>query len=261
MRPIVLAHRGASAEAPENTMPAFERALAHGADGIELDVTLSADGVPVVIHDDDLLRTAGVPGKVWRLAVAELRQYDVGRWFSPEFAGTRIPTLAEVLDLMRGRGIVNVEIKSRLWRTLRGERNPPPLKRLVKGVLATLAVHANPEAVVVSSFDPRVLRMLRRIDDRWRTGFLRSDTQRGPDWLLWKWSGADFFHPSLPLVDNAARWTGDHGRLLVWTVDSPAEQERLAASGVKAIITNRPAETLAHFRRIGPPSGSGRMSA
>ena len=261
MRPLVLAHRGASSEAPENTLPAFERAFACGADGIELDVTLSADGVPVVMHDDELLRTAGVLGRPWKLSVAELRQYDVGSWFSPKFAGARIPTLAEALDLARGRGIVNVEIKSRLWRTLRGQPNPPSIRRLVGAVLRTLDVHATPESVVVSSFDPRVLRALRRMDRRWRTGFLRSDTQRGPDFLLWRWAGADFFHPDVPLVSPALRWTGDARRLLVWTVDDLFEIERLSAMGVRAIITNRPAEVLAHFQRIRAPGSSGTIRA
>ena len=242
-RPWIIAHRGASAVAPENTLAAFDRAFQDGADGIELDVALTADGVPVVIHDDDLVRTAGVGGKVHMLTLAELRQYSVGSWFGASFASERIPTLVQVLDLARGRGLVNVEVKSRLWRTLRGEHRVPPVKTLVKSVLRTLSTHADPDAIVVSSFDPRVLRGIRRRDPRWRTGFLRWHRQNAQlHWPLWKWSGATWFHPDVPLVDRGERWAGGYENVNVWTVDSPDEQRRLASQGVRGLITNRPAE-------------------
>lgn len=109
----VIAHRGASAEAPENTLAAFQRAVELNADWFELDCTLSRDGQIVVIHDDTIKRTAkGKPkGKVKDLTLAELKTHDVGSWKDPAFAAERIPTLAESLDLARGQIGVYVEVK------------------------------------------------------------------------------------------------------------------------------------------------------
>lgn len=100
MTPLVIAHRGYSAAAPENTLAAFESALRVGADLLELDVALDADGVPVVIHDDTLDRTSDAVGNVTDSGSAQLRTVDAGSWFSPAFAGQRVPTLAEVVALV-----------------------------------------------------------------------------------------------------------------------------------------------------------------
>ena len=245
-RPWVIAHRGASAVAPENTLAAFDRAFADGADGIELDTTLSAEGVPVVIHDDTLDRTAGRPGYVWTKPVAELRALDAGSWFGASFAGQRIPTLAEVLELARGRGIVNVEIKSG-WKS-RQHGGPKP-RVLAKAVVRVIEAHGDPEQVIVSSFDPRVLRNVRRRAPSIRTGYLRWHKQRRPFAPLAWWAGADFIHPDVPFADEAARHAGGWEKLLVWTVDDGEEQARLAAQGVLGIITNRPAEARKRLAR------------
>ena len=115
MTVIVLAHRGYSAKAPENTMAAFELALAVGADGIELDVHMTRDGEIVVIHDDTLDRTTNGKGPVSDQTMAELRELDAGSWFSPEFAGERIPTLKLVLELIKDKDVLlNIEIKTGL---------------------------------------------------------------------------------------------------------------------------------------------------
>lgn len=239
--PWVLGHRGASAHAPENTLAAFELAFREGADGIELDVTLSADGVPVVIHDDFLDRTTGGFGRVWEHGISELKSLDAGSWFGPAFRGEKIPTLAEALDLARGRGIVNVEIKS-------GRGAPAGL---AKAVMRTLSTMAEPEWIVVSSFDPRIVRRV-RMARGWTTAFLRSWRQRRLPWrALALLAGADRLHVDAPLVDAAANWIGGYERVMVWTVDSPPEMERLAAAGVRGIITNRPAEALRVLGRKG----------
>ncbi len=111
-RPQIFAHRGAKAVAPENTLPAFERALAMGVDGIELDVHCSKDGQLVVIHDESLERTTSGTGKVSDYTAAQLAKIDAGSYFNPAFAGTGVPTLAEVFDLVGNRCRVNVELKS-----------------------------------------------------------------------------------------------------------------------------------------------------
>ena len=102
-RPLVIAQRGASAEAPENTIAAFELSLAHGADGIELDVHLSRDGHPVILHDLSLERTTDGAGPVGARTVRELKRLDAGGWYGPVFRGQRIQTLQEVLERFRDR--------------------------------------------------------------------------------------------------------------------------------------------------------------
>ena len=97
---LIIAHRGASGYAPENTMAAFEKALEMGAEGIELDVHLTADGEIVVIHDHTIDRTSDGKGVVGALTLEEIRKYDFGAWFDPKFKGQRIPTLGEVFELL-----------------------------------------------------------------------------------------------------------------------------------------------------------------
>src|ERR1051325_10106083 len=112
--PLIIGHRGASAHAPENTMAAFRLAMEVGADGIEFDVRLSRDGIPFVIHDDNLRRTGLDPRRVVDLNASQLKQIDVGRWFDPGcFTDEQIPTLQEVLDLFESTsGILYLEMKS-----------------------------------------------------------------------------------------------------------------------------------------------------
>jgi glycerophosphoryl diester phosphodiesterase len=119
-RPQIIAHRGASGEAPENTLAAFRRALAIGVDAVELDVHLSADGEPVIIHDPVLARTTDGSGLVSEHTTAALRRLDAGRWFAKPFAGERIPSLAEALDVLRPVGVLS---RSRMDRsTIRRSR-------------------------------------------------------------------------------------------------------------------------------------------
>ena len=116
--PLILGHRGASAHAPENTLAAFARAISDGADGIEFDVRLSRDGVPVVIHDATLMRTGSLDRQVSNLTAAELQQIDVGGWFAAAnpnrqaFVGEMLPTLAQVFELFRANeGLLYIEMK------------------------------------------------------------------------------------------------------------------------------------------------------
>jgi glycerophosphoryl diester phosphodiesterase len=139
-----IAHRGASAAAPANTMAAFEKALALGADGIELDVQLSADGVPVVIHDFTVDDTTDGSGKVARMTLAQLEQLDAGSYFDPAFAGERIPTLEKVLEVMGNRLLLNIELKGFSLFD----------KGLERAVIGLIEQHALRSRVFLSSFNP-----------------------------------------------------------------------------------------------------------
>lgn len=231
-----IAHRGASAEAPANTLTAFDRAATLGADGVELDVHLSADGVPVVIHDFAVDATTDGTGQVADLPLAALKELDAGSWFSPTFSGERIPTLDEVFEAVGRRLLIDVELK------VRGH----PGRALAEAVARDVAHHGLAERVLVSSFDPRALRQMRRFAPQLPLGFLTSPL---PDaWLarlrmgLMRDLQTEAVHPYWRVVrESTVRRIHNRGqRIVVWTVDDGDRMEQLTAWGVDAIVTNRP---------------------
>jgi glycerophosphoryl diester phosphodiesterase len=245
-RPVeVIAHRGFSAAAPENTLAAFAAAIACGADRIEFDVQLTADGVAVVIHDDDLDRTTDGKGPVGGRRLDEIVGLDAGAWFGAEFRGTRVPTLDETLALARERIAVNVEIKA-------GAR----VSSLAEAVVALLARHRLLGTAIVSSFDPQAIAGARRLHEDLRLEILHDDASRppGPDDLDRALRlGASGFSVSREEIAAVPWLPGEaHARglgLKVYTVDDPAEAVRLAALGVDGIFTNRPDALLKVLRR------------
>lgn len=241
--PLILGHRGASAYAPENTLAAFHLAHELGADGIELDVQLTRDKVPVIIHDDTVDRTTDGKGRVSEMTVAEIRRLDAGSWKSEEYGGEPIPTLAQVFDSLRdwlrptGRlrpCLVNVELKTERVRT-------DGLERQVLNVIARFGVQ---DRVLLSSFSPLSLYRAKRINPRLRRGLLYDLSLpialRGP-WLRLL-TGAKAMHPEHTMIDERyMKWAvGSKLQVNTWTVDDPTEARRLRDLGVSAIITNTP---------------------
>lgn len=241
--PLVLAHRGASAVAPENTIAAFVRARELGADGVELDVTLTRDRVPVVIHDDTVDRTTNGHGPVCSKSVSEIKQLDAGAWKGGEYKGERIPTLAEVLDALADwiqpsgtgqRGLVNIELKSR------GLKTDGVEQRVVNEVQEKGAG----DSVIISSFNPLALVRVRMLNPRLVRGLLYD--QSLPLHLRRAWlrplAAPQALHPHYPIVNlTYMRWaTRRHYQVNTWTVDAPQDALKLAALGVNALITNRP---------------------
>jgi glycerophosphoryl diester phosphodiesterase len=234
-RALVIAHRGASAEAPENTLAAFRLARAQGADGVELDVMRCASGEIVVFHDDDLARLGGgtASDQVRRMSWAQLRERDLGQ-------GERMPLLDEVFDTV-GPLRVNVELKSAPgW----AERTRDD--GLAAQVAALLQRRGSAE-VLVSSFDPLLLRRFRAAAPEVPTGLLFAHDQSLPLRRAWarRLVSPSAMHPEAALVDALAmRGWRDAGLLVnVWTVDDADEIRCLDALAVDAIITNRPAAT------------------
>jgi len=220
---LVLGHRGASADAPENTLAAFVMAREQGADGIELDVRLSADGWPVIIHDDRVERTTNGTGRVAHLTVAELQALDAG-------AGQSVPTLDEVFETLGPGFLYNVEIKDFGWRDTGIEA----------AVADRIEAHHLTNQTVVSSFNPLTVRRARRhLPQSTLVALIRE--RRGSKFGHWL-AAADGDHPYYTMVDEAyMAWARQCGyRVHVWTVDDPAEARRLASLGVQAIITNKP---------------------
>jgi glycerophosphoryl diester phosphodiesterase len=252
--PLVIAHRGASGVAPENTLPSFQAAIDQGADGIELDGQLTADGEVVVHHDFVLGRTANGQGAIRKHTLAELKQLDAGAWFSrgkdgpARFTGTQIPTLAEVLELVRGKmAVVNIEIKT-------DDRLGDPA--LVSGAVDVIARSGMRRKVLVSSFNPLALWHLRRLDSRVRVGLLYSDDQ--PLYKRARWFEPlvrpNALHPvhRLATPDQVALAHARGMRVNVWTLNEEAELQRYAAAGVDAVITDYPDRAIRARAAVAP---------
>jgi glycerophosphoryl diester phosphodiesterase len=223
---FIWAHRGASARAPENTLVAFREAATAGADGLELDVHLSRDGVPVVIHDDTVDRTTNGSGAVDALTFREIRALDAGSWFGRQFAGESLPTLEEVFRLAGDRLRLNVEIKN-----------------AAAGIAVLALMKRYPRTpVLVSSFDHDLLTVLRRQDPELSLGFL----QETSDWqeAVERATGcaADSFHPREDLVDAGLIAACRSRQLAVypWTVDDPKRLEELRQLGADGVFCNDP---------------------
>ncbi len=232
----VIAHRGASGVAPENTMAAFRKALEWGAGFIETDLQLSRDARLVAMHDDTLERTTNGRGPVSSKTVEELRKLDAGSWFPPSgqgaasFAGERIPTIEEILAFGREHEIgLHLEIKP---------TGPSGAEHAIVG-----ALHASNEVArsVVLSFSAGVLKRVRQLDPLVMTGFLFSDRLSSPVSTAVD-AGA---RQLLPRIDRVTRElvTEAHAhdlKVVAWTADSRAEMQKLIAVGVDGIITNYP---------------------
>jgi glycerophosphoryl diester phosphodiesterase len=242
-RPLVLGHRGASADAPENTLAAFHRAMAQGADGFELDVWRCDSGEPVVIHDRSTARTADAALDVRATSWSRLKALDAGGWKGERFRGERIPLLAEVLEAFPA-AVINVELKSD------GVGDP----RLAAGVARLVRSLRAEERVLASSFDYALLGAFRLAAPRVPAGLLFAADQR---WELREWLGCALLqpgavHPERTLASEVriAEWTRRGLAVNVWTVDEPAEVERLACAGVAAVIGNRPGPVREAVRRV-----------
>jgi len=226
-----VAHRGASALAPENTMAAFEKAVELGADVIELDLHLSRDGELVAIHDDTLDRTTDGHGPVHQRSLAELMRLDAGRWFGEGFAGQRIPTLAQVLDRFAGKVPLALEIKA-------GSTFFPGIE---ERVVSALRRHAAIDQAAVASFDHHALRRLKEIEPTIRTAALlvgrpvALSALAGPARANGLALEASFVTRSEVEACRAAGL-----KLVVWVVNDPAQMRHFIRLGVDGIITDRP---------------------
>lgn len=224
-RPLVGAHRGASADRPENTVAAFAAAADQGADFWEFDVRLSADGVPVVIHDATIDRTTGGHGPVYSMTAAMLESYGV-------------PALATVLALGAGR-LYNVELKP--------DGDGGALALAATTVIGALRLE---ERVLVSSFDHDVLPLVKALSPALLTGLLYEERLADPVARA-RAVGADALHPYFRFADaRLVNTAGDAGLAIIpWTVDRPLYLRYFAAIGAAGIITNRPGRAVAEIRR------------
>jgi glycerophosphoryl diester phosphodiesterase len=237
---VVIAHRGASIHAPENTLAAMERALRDGADFLEIDVQESADGEVVVIHDVDLMKVGRSPMRVWDATASDLRAVDIGSWFGAEFSGERVPTLREVLALARGRGKVNIELKYYGYED-----------RLEERVVEIVESEDMADQVVVMSLKAAGIRTVRALRPEWTVGLLAAtavgDLTR---------ANVDFLAVNADLANRRFfRSARARGRdVYVWTVNDPVDMWHFISAGADGLITDDPAlarQVLDHRAGLG----------
>ncbi|MEV6246829.1 glycerophosphodiester phosphodiesterase family protein [Streptomyces sp. NPDC051742] len=232
--PTVIAHRGASSAAPENTLVSDEVARRGGAVWIENDVQPSKDGVPYILHDTTVDRTTDGTGRVRALTSAQLDALDAGSWFAPAYAGARVPTLAAQLADLRERG-------GKLLLEIKGRHTHAEVARIVQDVRDQDMTGR----VFVQSFDIPSLRYARELAPELPIGLLRSTLDADPVALAEELD-LDAYNVSDAALSTRPRVVRDlHAAgvaVNVWTVDSPARWKALDALGVDGIITNRPTE-------------------
>ena len=223
----IMAHRGASAAAPENSMAAIKLAIESGAEWVEIDVQEAADGEIVVIHDSDLKKVGGVPMVVAESTMKQLQYVDIGSWFDLSFSAERIPTLRQVLELCKDQIGVNIELK------YYGSE-----KRLEQSVAEIVDEYDMAEQIVAMSLSLPGVTEMKRIRPNWKVGLLSSVAVGNLARL-----DVDFLALNARFVSRSlVRRLHDHGKeVMVWTVNDPLSMSVMAGRGVDAIITDEPA--------------------
>lgn len=237
--PSIVAHRGGRKWAPENTLAAFKQCVDTGCDGIELDVQRSKTGQLFVIHDETLERTTNGAGFVFQKTFDEIRSLDAGKWFSPQYKDARVPTLKEVLDLVNGRLIVNVEI-----------RNVPVASPGIEDdLIALLEQYKYPDKIVISSFDHEVLHRIHEKAPRYKLALLTvcipydlGNYAQQVGAKAWNINIAELREDSVKGAHKAGL------EVAVWTVNDAKDWKRAADMGVDSIITDDPIGLMEYLR-------------
>ena len=222
----VIAHRGASATAPENTLAAFRLAVEKGADYVELDVQESADGEVMVVHDSDLMKLGGGPAKIWEMTAAELRSVDIGSYKGPQYAGERVPTLAEALEVCKGKSRVIVELKSY------GHD-----EKLQERVAAIVEAADMADQTVYMSLDHTMIGRMKRLRPSWRCGVLVAKAVGDLTTLPADFLAVETRVATGRFVRRAHRAGRD---VYAWTANDPAWMLAAMTHGVDGLITDKP---------------------
>lgn len=229
---LITAHRGASGSAPENTMAAMVKAMEFGAGYAELDVQETADGELILLHDNDLERTAGVQWNIWETPYDSLLKIEVGTWFAPEFAGEPVPKLADVMDAVNGKMRLNIELK------MNGHQ-----KELTEKVVDLIHKKQFENNCVITSFDLDAVKKVRYLDKNLKVGFLFSKYPEDVDVFT---LDCDILSVKYKLVNEEfMKKARAHGKeVYVWTVNDPELMKQYLKQGVASIITNYPEKLI-----------------
>jgi glycerophosphoryl diester phosphodiesterase len=223
----VTSHRGFSSGIPENTLPAIEKAIEEQADCVEVDVRVTKDGELVLLHDESLKRTTGVNKKIWQLTLDEVSKLDAGSWKDKAYTGTQIPTLREVFELCKGKINLNLDLKYR-----NAEEG------LEEKVVALIQEYDMQWQCVISSTNLGVLERIKELDPDIRTGYITYQIYSG----YYNSDYIDFFSVRSSLVTKTiCSEVHKAGKeIMVWTVNTKTELERMKRIGVDNVITDDP---------------------
>lgn len=230
----IIAHRGFSSIAPENTLAAFEQAIARGASSIEFDIQLSADSVPVIFHDATLERITGVSDKVRDKNLSQLQTLDAGKWFGAEFLGQKIPTLKEALSILKNIDkFLYFDVKPHCeWSDSE-----------VASFVNTLNDAGIKEKCVITSFSDRFLGQVRRLSDGLAIGHIVANLEAYKTQLVKAVVNRDNLISSQyrVLLDNPALIQASRSQgvdIVAWTVDDRTDMQKLVDLGITRIVTN-----------------------
>lgn len=231
--PLLIAHRGASGHAPENTLAAFRLAFALGADGVELDIHQSKDGALVVCHDSRIDRTTNGSGEIGDMTLRELKRYDAGTWFDPKFSGERLPTLEEVISILPPGAWLNIELKT----------SPRGFYPLEHALVRSLLHWGGVGRVIISSFEPQYLLRIHRLCPELLLGLLLDPAES------FSFSFASL--PPIPLFSLHPHFAGlsrqwvkqAHRRgirIIAWTANHAEDFAYCLPMGIDGVITDYP---------------------
>ena len=230
----ILAHRGASGTAPENTIAAFKKAMVDGCDGFEFDVQQTKDGKMVIFHDWTLERTSNGNGYVREHTLEELKKLDAGSWFSEEFKEEKIPTLEETLDLIPDHMLINIELKEEYSRERGSEK-----------ILVDIIQQYPTKNIIVSSFSHNLLKNIKSLDPSIKIGILVESTLVNLDKYIENLGfELSAYHPakSFILQEDVNYLNSKNIDINVWTVNTSKDAKILKEMGITRIITNYPKE-------------------
>lgn len=222
----IMAHRGASDAAPENTMAAIRGAIEDGADWVEIDVQETADGNVVVFHDSDFMKVAGADMKIWDATTEDLKDIDIGGWFAPEFSDQRVPTLAEVLDECNGKIGVNIELKY--------YGHDQQLEERVVDIVESRGMASE---VILMSLKMEGVRKMKALRPDWHVGLLMSVAAGNLNKIKADFVAVNASFATPAFVRSVHRAQKE---IYVWTVNDASSMSRMISRGVDGLITDKP---------------------
>jgi glycerophosphoryl diester phosphodiesterase len=244
---LTVAHRGASAYAPENTLEAFALAVDQGADVLELDVHLTGDDEVVVMHDHRVDRTTDGTGEIHALTWPELQRLDAGGWFGPRWRGARVPALADVLERFAARAWIDIEIKAGVradWFAGGADEDPGVTTRVAGRVLEVAAGTGALDRIVISSFGGAALRWVRETAPSVATQISVLSVEIADDCAAAAAAGFDVISPQVYAANAESVGAAHAAGLAVHVYTGPGDDdepmEALLGVGVDAVKTNRP---------------------
>lgn len=238
---FIAAHRGDRDAAPENTIPAFEAALQGAVTFVEVDIQLTRDGVPVLMHDTHVDRTTNGSGRVSDLTLAELRRLDAGSWFSPRFAGTKVPTLAEFFDLLAPSEVFALLELKGFWSVAEA-----------RTVTAMIEVYGLGERVILAGFDLSTVQNVVRADARLPIAVITKTLPRNPAAFALLYGAVAIVTSHQTVKRNPAAVPELHGAgigIIVYTLNSKSSWSDALELGVDGIVTDRPVRLEAWLAR------------